>query len=197
MDPKTREQWILTALPTAVVLLGYSFFFFRPQQRALREKQQELQAVQHSATSEQEVAATRVRLQAARQQQSVTTEQIEQHERAMRELVSSLGKNLERFAVIEHVEGLLLEHEIDIVSQALIEQQSLSPRQKELLRKVEQRTGGGQLEYRRFRLEGRYVDVQRFLDRLAASQPLVLPVSLEAEKPEGERKLAWELVMVL
>jgi hypothetical protein len=197
MDPKQRERLIVMVLPAAVLLLGYSFFFSRPQNRAVREKQTELQAAQRSAVSEQEVLIARARLAEAQKTKAETTAEIEQYEAAMQELVAPFGRNPARFAVMERIDRLLREHEIVLVSQSLVEQQSLSTRQKELLQKVEQRAGGGRLEYRRFHLEGGYAEVQGFLSRLAESEAAMLPVSLEAKKPEGEGPPAWELVMVM
>lgn len=194
---KRREQWLVVLLPAAIVLLVYSLFFFRPQQRMIEETRTRLEEARRSATTEAELELTRTRLATLQREHSRIGQQIREHRSAVQEILGNFGKNPERFAAMERIDDLLLQHDIVLVSQELIDQQKLSQRQRDVLRDIEQRSDQLRLEYRRLRLEGGYAEVEAFMNQLAHCDPLVLPVSLEAKKSDEKTTLDWVLVLVI
>ncbi|MCG8650176.1 MAG: hypothetical protein MI861_10095 [Pirellulales bacterium] len=197
MNHSPREKWLLTAMPTAMVLLAYSFWFYRPKQNEINQLRENLASARQEAVSENELQAAQTRLQLAQQKRRKMTEQIRWHDQSARELVQSLGRNRERFRVVERIEELLLKNNVVLLAQAPVERQPLSQQHLGFLADLRKWAGHSELEYRQLKMAGSYGDVKTVLEELAQSDSLVLPLSLRAHKSQQQQGLEWELVLVM
>ena len=197
MNHSPREKWLLTAMPTAMVLLAYSFWFYRPKQNEINQLRENLASARQEAVSENELQAAQTRLQLAQQKRRKMTEQIRWHDQSARELVQSLGRNRERFRVVERIEELLRKNNVVLLAQAPVERQPLSQQHLGFLADLRKWAGHSELEYRQLKMAGSYGDVKTVLEELAQSDSLVLPLSLRAHKSQQQQGLEWELVLVM
>lgn len=199
MNTTQREQAIMMLMPTAVIALLYGLLMnFSGHQQQYKEQLRELAAIEPAAKTENDVPIAKTSLQMAQEHRDIVARQLETRRGELQAMCKSFGDPNNQFRVLESFSRLLKEHQIMLLSQTLVQPPKLSPIKQRVLETIDQHNSDAAPQYRQLELRGRYGDVLAFLQRLAALEQTVLPVSLQLKaSDQADRLHAWNLVVVM
>ena len=196
---RSRERFLLSLLPAAIVLAAYAMIFAIPAQNTWRAKSAELANTRLTAVDDASASISRSNVELAQSGLQRLNEQI----RLDREQIAFMGEQWSsgdaRLPTVQEVTELLQQFNLSIVKQNFEKEPKLSVYLKELETIVKKHSAEEEnLEYWQIELAGSYSDMMKFLQQIKDSGMRTFPVTISMKASEdGDGVHTWTVVFVV
>jgi hypothetical protein len=194
----TREKFLMTLLPAALILAAYAFFVAIPKQKNYRLQKNKISKARASAVSIEAADQSRARLQ----QVTNASRKLDRRNAAALAKIKTLcsrWKNRDsQISAVQDITALMEQFNLSISSQGYQADPKLTEYLQQLTRKIDQQLDAMPLEFWQVELQGTYMDVTNFLTAIEAQQSKTFAVSLSMKASESKNgRHSWTILFVI
>jgi len=194
----TREKFLMTLLPAALILAAYAFFVAIPKQKNYRLQKNKISKARASAVSIEAADQSRARLQQA----TNASRKLDRRNAAalakIRMLCGRWKNRDSQISAVQDITALMEQFNLSISSQGYQADPKLTEYMQQLTRKIDQQLDALPLEFWQVELQGTYVDVTNFLTAIETQKSKTFAVSLSMKASESKNgRHSWTILFVI